>query len=131
MELVASVTDREEMWIAAVLHDVIEDCSWVTANMIERRFGPEVAALVVGMTKVDVPGSRSDKKAAERARLAAESADVQTIKCADLFANSGSIKKNEPAFWDVFSLEAQLLLCAMEKGDRTLWQKAALAVGRV
>ena len=129
MEIVATVTDREDMWTAAVLHDVIEDTP-VTARELERRFGPDVTAMVVGLTKVDVPGNRAARKAAERERLSKESPEVQTIKCADLIANSSSIIKFDPDFANTWCSEALLLLDVLNQSDIELWGRAVQAVGR-
>lgn len=119
MEIVATVTDNENMWTAAVLHDVLEDTP-VSVQTIERRFGPDVTQMVVGMTKVEVPGNRAIRKAAERDRLAAEPPEVQTIKVADLIANSYSIIKYDPAFAPLYIGESWELLAVLTEADQRL-----------
>ena len=37
---------------AALLHDVVEDVPWITLEDIEHRFGPQIAELVDGLTKL-------------------------------------------------------------------------------
>lgn len=47
--------------IAAVLHDVIEDCERIRVDDIRRRFGDEVAEIVAACTDL-LPGDRPDAK---------------------------------------------------------------------
>ena len=46
-EIVASMTDDEEVIAAAILHDTIEDCEGVTAEVLRREFGNRVAFFFV------------------------------------------------------------------------------------
>jgi GTP pyrophosphokinase/guanosine-3',5'-bis(diphosphate) 3'-pyrophosphohydrolase len=55
--------------IAGLLHDVVEDCD-VSIEEIEQRFGPEVASLVDGVTKLPKP--ENDEAAAAPAQQQAE-----------------------------------------------------------
>lgn len=114
---------REDMAIAAVLHDVLEDCP-IDAKTIERRFGAGVGRMVVALTKIEVPGNRAARKAAERDRLAAEAADVQSIKCLDIASNTMSVIKHDPGFAKVYVPECLALLEAMTKADRRPWRRA-------
>lgn len=50
--IVAELTGDEAMVIAALLHDVVED-TLVTIEEIKRDYGPDVAHLVEGLTKID------------------------------------------------------------------------------
>jgi (p)ppGpp synthase/HD superfamily hydrolase len=104
------------MAAAAVLHDVIEDTP-VGPTEIERRFGPNVLRMVVGLTKVPVPGNRAKRKAAERERLAAEAADVQTIKCLDMVSNLPSIMQHDPNFAKTYIREVEALREVLTKAD--------------
>ena len=45
-DIVTSMTQDEEIICAAVLHDTIEDCEGVTAQVLKERFGQRVASLV-------------------------------------------------------------------------------------
>jgi GTP pyrophosphokinase len=49
-----------ETLAAAILHDVVEDTS-VTLDQIKAQFGPSIAALVDGVTKMDVIDELSPK----------------------------------------------------------------------
>ncbi len=75
--------------IAALLHDVVEDCG-VTLKEVETRFGPEVAKLVDGVTKLARLDSRlhdSNTTALDRAydqdRLYAESLRKMLVSMAE------------------------------------------------
>jgi (p)ppGpp synthase/HD superfamily hydrolase len=50
-----------EQAIAAVLHDVVEDCDGIEIDEIRRHFGPDVAAIVEVCTDL-LPGDRPDAK---------------------------------------------------------------------
>ena len=51
--IVASITNDESMVIAALLHDVVEDTE-INIDEISTLFGPDVAHLVEGLTKIDI-----------------------------------------------------------------------------
>lgn len=83
----------EELAMAGLLHDVIEDCDIVYASNLRAIFGDRVADLVEGMTD----GVRSDtgekapwrpRKEAFLARLRAADRDLQLIKAADALHNA-------------------------------------------
>ncbi len=65
--ITASITGDEDMTIAALLHDVVEDTP-ITLEEIKEAFGERVALLVEGLTKIDelrtdeLPASSSDEK---------------------------------------------------------------------
>ena len=44
----AGMTKDEEIISAAVLHDTIEDCEGVTADVLALEFSPRVAGMVLG-----------------------------------------------------------------------------------
>ena len=115
----------DEMIAAALLHDVVEDCD-VTFEQIAEEVSPEVAELVRGLTEVSKPedGNRAVRKAKDRDFLAQQSAEVQTIKYADIISNTQDIKANDPSFAKVYIEEMKLLLDVMDKGDAKLREKA-------
>ena len=92
MEIVKTVDHTEEMLMAAVLHDTVEDTD-VTLQDIDREFGPVVAQLVEELTDVSKPedGNRAFRKGLDREHSAQASAQGQTIKIADLLDNTKSI----------------------------------------
>lgn len=92
---------------AALLHDVLEDTP-VTREALEREFGPEVAFLVDGVTKlaaIQYRGNSKDKKAAELQTESlkkmffamAEDVRVIIIKLADRLHNITTLQYKEPA----------------------------------
>lgn len=124
----------EEMLIASVLHDVVEDTE-VAHVTIERRFGPTVAALVFDLTDQYVEpalGNRAKRKGLERARLAQISNDAATIKYADLIHNTQSIVEHDRGFAGVYLKEKQAILEVMTQGDAVLYDMAcaSLAAGQ-
>jgi guanosine-3',5'-bis(diphosphate) 3'-pyrophosphohydrolase len=94
MEVAAILADLEldaETIAAALLHDTVEDTA-LTADEVEREFGPEVARLVEGVTKLGRISLRSDQQQqAENIRkmmiAMAEDLRVVLIKLADRLHN--------------------------------------------
>lgn len=57
MHLLATVSDDEDLLIAGLLHDTLEDVpEHYSAARMEAEFGPRVRALVEEVTKEDLPG---------------------------------------------------------------------------
>lgn len=108
----------ENAAIAALLHDSVEDQGGPPVRAeIERRFGPEVAAIVDGCTDTDVmpkPPWRERKQAhVNHARTA--SADVRLVLAADKLHNVRSLARDYRALGDS-------LWSAFKGGrDGTLW----------
>ena len=136
IEVMSILTSRgiadEEMWIAAVLHDVVEDTP-VRLARIRERFGDRVASLVDGLTdeftKEMHPNlNRAERKGRERARQAKQSAEVQTIKYADIISNTRSIVRHDKDFARVYLDEMSKLLDVMIHGDAVLYTQALLGV---
>ncbi len=128
--IVATVPHTEAMLAAAWLHDTVEDTG-VTIETIRTEFGAEVAELVGWLTDVSRPehGNRAHRKALDRAHTAAAPAAAQTVKLADLIANTRSIMAHDETFAKTYLEEKRLLLAVMNKGDPTLMAKARRHVG--
>ena len=60
-EILAGLEMDEQTLAAGLLHDVIEDCG-VTSEELAQEFGPEVAHLVDGVTKLHIVGVDEGKK---------------------------------------------------------------------
>ena len=129
MEIVKTVEHTEEMLMAAVLHDTVEDTD-TTIQDIDREFGPVVAQLVEELTDVSKPedGNRAFRKGLDREHSAQASAQGQTIKVADLISNTKSITEHDPHFAKVYMKEKALLLEVLTEGNRQLFSLAAKIV---
>lgn len=113
MQLVAMhvPTATEDMLIAALLHDVVEDTE-VDYPQISARFGDKVSDLVYWLTDQSQPGdgNREQRKALDRAHSARAPAEAQTIKVADMIDNASTIIVHDPGFAKVYMREKKLLL---------------------
>lgn len=129
--LVATVPGHTpEMIAAAWLHDTVEDTG-VTSELIRKEFGDEVAELVGWLTDVSRPdhGNRAARKAVDRAHTAGAPAAAQTIKLADLIANTRSIMAHDEKFAVTYLAEKRMLLEVMTKGDPGLMAQARAQIG--
>lgn len=92
-ELMRSVSDDEDLQVAALLHDTIED-SDITREMIAVQFGPEVARIVAALSDpaeiATLP--REERKAKQAEKYATAPQEVQMIKMADQIDNLRSIR---------------------------------------
>lgn len=124
-----------EVLAAAVLHDTVED-TLVTLSDIHQTFGGTVSAYVKGLTDVYVSGyeedghrlNRAERKAKEAWRLATESPEVQTIKCADLISNTSSIVEYDPSFAKTYVPEKRRILSGLLRADTNLWTLAVVTL---
>lgn len=96
--------------VAALLHDVLEDCPAIASDQIERHFGPEVLALVEGVTKLKFKPQAEltarQRAAAETTRTAetlrkmllamAKDFRVMVIKLADRLHNMSTLEGLPP-----------------------------------
>lgn len=92
--LVLEAGGDEDLAIAALLHDVVEDCGGAPMlKEVRRRFGKRVAEIVDGCTdayEVPKPPWRERKESYIR-RLKKESADTRLVSAADKLNNVRSI----------------------------------------
>lgn len=104
MQIVAGLTEDEDVIAAAVLHDMVEDTG-TTAEEIEREFGKRVAALVASVSE----DKRKDRPAAETwqvrkqetiDRLRGASRDVKLICLGDKLANVREMKRDYETLGD-------------------------------
>jgi (p)ppGpp synthase/HD superfamily hydrolase len=93
----APVPVTEDMAIAAILHDAVEDHGGLPRlRDIEHNFGPNVARMVEGLTDsfsedANQKPSWEERKAGYVERLAKEPLDVQLISAADKLYNARTI----------------------------------------
>ena len=128
-ELVATVTEDQEVIAAALLHDTVEDTP-VTIDEIEARFGPRVASLVSDLTDVSrkEDGNRAARRAIDRAHTALASPDAKTIKLCDLIDNTRTIVRDDPGFARIYMAEKRLMLEVLKEGHAGLHERASRIV---
>ena len=110
----------EDVGIAALLHDVIEDCGKETIEEIREQFGERVLEVVKGCSDTldkaheSRPWRQRKEDYLEHLRTAA-SDDVLLVSCCDKIHNSRSIlsdlKHQGDSIWDIFQ----------GKREGTLW----------
>ena len=125
MNIVATVPHSESMLVAALLHDVVEDCG-IDLSEIFDIFGSRVAAMVDDLTDESKPedGNRAVRKEIDRDHTEVALKDSKTIKLADLISNSKSICEHDKEFAKVYIKEKELLLEVLKEGDPTLYAQA-------
>lgn len=138
MAATSEIEDRanivEDMVCAAHLHDVLEDVMPLNPlyddAAIVKKFGSNVAALVVALTDVYTKENfpqlnRAERKRLERERISHTSRDAKTIKLADLISNTKSIVADDPDFARVYLDEKLALLPYLVEGNATLLNEAS------
>lgn len=123
--MVAEHGGTEDMVIAALLHDVVEDTAF-NAREVLTLFGANVCKLVMECTEISraIDGNRAARKAMDAAHFSAASAEGQTIKLADLIDNGRTILLHDKDFAKVYFEEKRSLLETMTKGDGRLYYQA-------
>lgn len=123
--LVKSVGANKETQIAALLHDVVED-TLVPLHWITTIFGAEVGVMVYRLTDVSKPsdGKRARRKKIDRVHVGCGSANVHTVKLADLISNSGTIVQRDHKFAKIYMEEKRLLVNVLYRGHPELLKRA-------
>jgi (p)ppGpp synthase/HD superfamily hydrolase len=99
----------EDLAIAGLLHDVVEDCG-VALHVIEAEFGARVARLVDAVSEQKTSGGAElpweQRKASKLAQLRAGGPDVAALKAADAIHNaraiSADLRQVGDAVWSRF-----------------------------
>lgn len=116
-ELVRDKGGSEDMIIAALLHDTVEDTE-VTHAQVESAFGPVVAELVYELTDVFTHeaypnDNRAIRKKREAHRLAEVSDEAKLIKWCDMKDNTSTITAHDAGFARVYMAEKDYLIEVM------------------
>lgn len=124
-KIVESYGFSQEAICAALLHDTVED-TYVTLELIKRKFGQRVHDLVEMLTDVSKPsdGNRATRKAIDLEHTAKADYEGKSIKLADLINNAPSIIKNDPGFARKWMKEKENLLEKLSDGHPELYLKA-------
>ena len=113
MEIVATMTNDQELLAAATLHDTVED-THVTIGIIREEFGDRIADLVEAESDVFVEGvseedSWHERKKAALERLAKATRDVKIVAMGDKLSNMRAIArdyaKQGDEFWNLFHVK--------------------------
>ncbi len=125
MEIVSTVDHTQEMLVAAVLHDVVEDCD-VEIKDVTLFFGKEISQMVEQLTDISKPedGNRAKRKMMDAIHLSHAWPCVKTIKLADLIHNSSTIINSDPKFAKIYMKEKEVLLTHLKGGDPALMEEA-------
>jgi guanosine-3',5'-bis(diphosphate) 3'-pyrophosphohydrolase len=114
--LVEAFVDSHEAIAAAWLHDTLEDQPHAEEELF-RTFPAPITDAVLLLSDLE-KGTRRERKAAARERLAKAPGWVQTLKVCDLISNAPSIRTFEPAFWEeCFRMEAEAMLAVLTYAD--------------
>ncbi|QWY83103.1 putative metal-dependent phosphohydrolase protein [Rhizobium phage RHph_X66] len=114
-------THTWQMLCCAWLHDTVEDTG-VSLEMIKELFGREVEQGVWHLTNVaKEAGNRATRFKLNLERLAVAPGWVKTVKCADLYDNTGSIVKHDPKFAALYLKEKAETLEVLRGADQILW----------
>lgn len=125
MKLVQSVSHTPEMLMAAVLHDVVEDCD-VSVQDICDNFGTVVGTYVSYLTDISTPhcGNRATRKHLDALHCASGPPEVHTIKTADIIHNTSDISVHDPEFWQTYRHEKKFVLDQLVHADPELRHQA-------
>lgn len=123
-KIVASVPHTTDMIVAALLHDVVEDCD-VELGDIRENFGDNVTALVEMLTDVATldDGNRATRCKINNLHTETASNKAKTIKLADCIHNCLDIQRQDQKFAITYFEEKRNLLPYLVGGDPILWRK--------
>jgi guanosine-3',5'-bis(diphosphate) 3'-pyrophosphohydrolase len=140
METCRQYNNEIAVLAAAILHDVLED-TLVSREQLEAFLHTVMNPLQVARTlqfvieltdvyiKEDYPKlNRTKRKRLEANRMAAVSAEAQTIKYADIIDNAPEIAEQDPDFARRFLAECRVLLKGMKQGSPDLHERAIKTV---
>ncbi len=118
-DIVATMTQDEEIICAAVLHDTIEDCKGITEELLKERFGERVASMVA-LESEDKSKSWEERKGATILRLKTAPRPVQMIGLADKLSNMRDIDRDYPVvgenLWKRFRMQSKSAIAWYYKG---------------
>lgn len=109
-EIVATITNDQEILAAAMLHDVIEDCD-VSIEEIRKEFGDRVATLVASESDKQFPGLSEEESWKARKQFAIDRLkglprDGKIVALGDKLSNMRAIARDYKVqgekLWDMF-----------------------------
>ena len=115
VEIVATMTNDQELLAAAALHDTVEDTD-VTVEQIRTEFGDHIASLVASESDIVLDGLSDEdswhiRKQTAIDRLARASHDVKTVALGDKLSNMRAIARDYAlqgdALWSLFHVKGR------------------------
>jgi guanosine-3',5'-bis(diphosphate) 3'-pyrophosphohydrolase len=91
--LLTRITKDEEVIIAGILHDVMEECD-VSYNEIKSLFGNKVADIVMECSELNKQLSWKDRKELALEKIAVSNKNALLVKSADILHNTYEIMQN-------------------------------------
>lgn len=139
--IVEAAGGDETQIIAALLHDVIEDCFPRTKEgrdagfrEIAEIFGQDIAHMVMDLTntpkELQPDKNRAARKAIDNERLAQVCRRTKTVKLADILYNVNDMQGLEPGFRRRFLYEKREQAEVVADGHEGLYQKILAALDR-
>jgi myo-inositol-1(or 4)-monophosphatase len=120
-DIVAAMTDDEEVISAAYLHDTIEDCEGVTREILADLFSERVAAIVAQESE-DKSKTWMERKSNTIQRIRSAPREVQMIGLADKLSNMRDIDRDYPVMgeelWNRFRMKDKDTIGWYYKGIR-------------
>lgn len=120
-DIVASMTEDEEIISAAVLHDTVEDCEGITAEILEQEFGKRVAEIVAQESE-DKSKTWQERKGATIEHLKTAPIEVKMIALADKLSNIRDINRDYPVngeeLWNRFKMKNKEKIAWYYRGIR-------------
>ena len=107
-EIVSTMTQDEEIISAAILHDTIEDCEGVDANVLKEMFSARVAG-IVSQESEDKSKTWMERKSATIEHIRTAPKEVQMVGLADKLSNMRDIDRDYPVYgeelWNRFRMK--------------------------
>lgn len=115
------MTEDEEVISAAILHDTIEDCEGVTAEVLEEQFNRRVASIVAQESE-DKSRTWMERKSSTIEHIRYAPREVQMIGLADKLSNMRDIDRDYPEcgeeLWNRFRMKDKNMIGWYYKGIR-------------
>ena len=114
--ILANMSASQDLIIAAMLHDTIEDCG-IKREEIESQFGPRVTELVLSETEEKIPGRAKSETWEERKLQSLEilrntcDEEVKLLWLADKLSNFRSV-------YTIYLKEGDLVWCYFHQQDK-------------
>lgn len=120
-EIVATMTEDEEVISAAVLHDTIEDCEEISQRLLAQEFSERVA-YIVAQESEDKSRTWMERKTATIEHIRTAPREVQMVGLADKLSNMRDIDRDYPTageeLWNRFRMKDKQIIGWYYKGVR-------------